>query len=583
MKKFKLLFSKIMDSPIGFSLLSNIVILIIAIFGFRPYFETNDDLILSLIGEGAFGTRDYHLVYSHSILGRVVSYLASIAPGIRWYVVLEYTFSFLAFVLLVFILCHFEHGRLYSSVILLASFYEIYIAVQFTKVSALVAAIGFIGLIFVAKCRFVDSKSQVKELTGGGIAFITVLSYLLLLYAVLQRKESLLPAVVSVGIVGIFELFLTIERGTFLKELLRYCMFVAPFFAVVIVLGIVDSSVYNKDPEWNYLKYYNDMRTQMTDYHHDSLDYSRYANELAALGVSANDAVMYNTRQFDAQEIATPELMSNIAKISGSHKIDGDFFKALAADIYSDILEFNATALAFLFIISVFGLISAKRSCSSRMIGCCLAATLVMLFCCQYSGRWSHRTVYSFMMSLIISLIYVAATNDDAFFGKREDEVGKNGIKLSLKAVIIVLAVAGAAGRLGNEFDYREYQEREQNFGVLQMYMAEEKDTLFVADALTVQDMYKYDVFNALSEGSLDNFVTTGSWLSASPILRNLVAKYGYADPFDALLKGADKVILIDNCYPDQKATFLSEHGEGPRFAAEYIERAFGYSLYHIR
>lgn len=93
-----------------------------------------------MICEGAYGHRDYHTVYSNPLLGRIVVGLQSVAPTVRWHTVLEYVFTFTALVLLTYVMVRFSKGYVLAVILQMAMAYEVYVAVQYTKIASLITA-----------------------------------------------------------------------------------------------------------------------------------------------------------------------------------------------------------------------------------------------------------------------------------------------------------------------------------------------------------------------------------------------------------------------------------------------------------
>ena len=130
-------------------------------------------------------------------------------------------------------------------------------------------------------------------------------------------------------------------------------------------------------------------------------------------------------------------------------------------------------------------------------------------------------------------------------------------------------------------FNYNEYMRHDPDFRAQLSLMAQNKDTLYIIDTFTFQDRCKYDVFNSMEEGSLNNVVGAGMWFVNSPVTRTVCNRYGYTNPFEALEDTDSRVILVDNIYPDQKALFLSEHS-GKAYSAEYIGTTNGFDNYRM-
>lgn len=592
MKKIRELIKTILDKPVGFAIVNCLTTLMMGIIVFRPYFEEGDDLNIAMIAEGAFGQNDYHLVYANVIYGRIISFLSSIISSVRWHTVFLYILSALAIFGLSLWLSHFKGGRFAAVIVMLSCFVEIFVSVQYTKVITFASVGAVIILLFCVKRKCTKDNENADRMYGRmriemrdvTVRFLTVLSYVVLVLSMLIRLSAFFIAVVFALAVGIVQAYCNV-RGHGMKALGLYALFIVPVFIATLILSMYDSYCYSVDSEWDYYKYYNEARTSVIDYRYDALDYSRYGNELGSMGVSENDAYMYLTWQFADESVVTPELYEKLASIPGTKKINIDLIKALVANVYNDIFVFAPTVLSTLLGFALLIVVSRRKSMAFYFVlSEAVIATAVTCYY-QYSGRWSHRIVYSMLLALSVVLWTILITEGHEFFATSSCEIKKTyqAMHQVLPAVVIVLGVAVFGERLSNEFDYQEYQRSDKNFPVLQMYMEEEGDTLFVADTFTMSGWYKYDVFTPVKEGALKNFVMTGGWSTGSPIEHEIVEQYGYFDPFDALSRGDGDVILIDNNCPDRKAIYISDHGDGPRVAAEYLETVCGYNLYQIK
>lgn len=583
MNKCKILYKKIIDNPMGFALFLSIINLFLGTLFFRPFFEENDDLSLAMIAEGAFGKRDYHLVYCNVILGKIVSLLSSLIQGVRWHTVIQYFFVFAAMVAITYVLSHYRNGRVISVIVQLALLYEIYVSFQYTKNAVFVSAVGIVLILHHLHLKYASSSRLSDYFTVKGRRGALIAGYILVFYGMMLRNSGFIIAVTFCIIPAFCDFLIDIKKSG-IKKLGSYTSYILPVFALLGIITLIDKAVYNLDPEWKYYNQYNEARTAVTDYKYYILDYDKYGEQLSEIGVSSNDAYMYLTYQFGDESVATPELYNQIISLDRGKSVDVDFLKAWVADVYNTLFVFSPLIIAFMAVVLLYLITSNLGSLGFFMILCEVILYLVTSLYFEYSGRWSHRLVISSVIATFVVLIVFYGLWGDDFYvaknGKKNRSLGNDAMTFAALAGMVIVALVGH--RLENEFDYQEYLRSGSDFGVLQMYMEEEKDTLFVADTFTTGQKYKYSVFSPMKVASLDNYVTTGSWMSGTPIARDVAEKYGYYNPFDALKRG-DDVVLIDNNSPDRKAIFLSEHSYGPRYAAEYVETICGYNLYRVR
>lgn len=600
MDRLKKIFATITYKPINFALFSNIIAAIVGLLFSHPFFEENDDLGMSLIAEGAYGYRNWHTLYTNVILSKFTCFLQGIVPSVRWHVVLQIIFVFAAFVCITFVLAHYRNGKALSVILQLSLFYEMYVSIQFTKTSAFIACVGVLMLIHYLGYVYGDLLSPETQFSSVSVKVLAAAGIVLMLYANMLRNHGYIVgmafALLPGGVIWLF----TMKNGG-RKKLLSYLLVLAVSAGIIAVFSAVNRSAYDSDPGWAKYHDFEVARAKALDQRPDSFDYTRNAEGLAELGVSAEDAFMYVTWQIGDEAIVTSELLNDIAYAAGPKHIDVDFLKAFAASVYDDVLKFIPAFMAF--ILLIFVLLSASDLLSGSGLYA-LAEALVMLvglLGVHYIGRWTHRLVFALIIVADVSLAFgiavfnadmhcrpaifkKAAKNSEDCAGEADNACAKAGIASALYVAIGFLAVTVFAQRMGNEFDYQEYLRSGQDFKVLQMYMEEEKDKLFILDTFTVQNQYRYDVFNAVSEGALDNVVSSGSWMTGTPIEHEILNRFGYSDSFDALRSGGDSnVCLIDNIFVDKKISYINAHNNGPRYASEYVEDICGYKLYRIQ
>lgn len=579
MEKFRKLYNALMKRPLGFSLISNILTFVFGCLLFRTFFEDADDLQIALIAEGAYGTRDAHLVNSNIILGKFVSWLQQLTPSVRWHSVLMILFSFVAMTLLTYILSQYRFGRSVSAIVQLGLFYEIYVSLQSAKAAIFICAVGLFAILYcVSLCIWGPriNKKTGKPKSHLGIA---VLGYILLFYSIVLRNSAFAIVIVFCFALSLM-LFVEGIREKGFRAAGYFCAYIIPVFIAMFILSGINSAAYNSDPEWNYYKEYNKVRTQFTDYRYDLLDYSAHGDELQQEGISENDSYMYLTGQFSDETVVTTQLMQDILSKAGTKKIDLAMIKAYVENVYNTLFAMQPAVIAMIVFVLLIILGEGAGTFSFLLAAGQMILLFIISFYYLYSGRWCRSLLLATLCAIVVFFAGYIVVFSSVVVTEKE-KTGRE-INLALRISIAFLLIIFVGTRVGNEFDYQEYLRNEKNFAVLQMYMEEEKGTLFVADTLTVNDRYRYNVFDALDEGALDNFIVTGGWLTASPIEHGLVERFGYYDPFDALKRG-DNVLLIDNNSPERKALFLSEHGDGPRFAASYYETVCGYNLYRVK
>ena len=562
MKKIK----QFCGSRIGFALTSNLITLLVSLFLFRPFLEESDDVGIALIAEGAYGYREYHLNYSNTIYGRLLCALQWLMPPVRWHSVLMIAFAFIVFTAFVYVLAENRKGRILSLILLSCSFYELYVAVQFSKISAFIAIAAYMILFELIR----------KSMTAKEKRILAVLAVICIVYAEMLRLESFLLATMLAGSYGICLAIYECIKGEFVQKIKTYCAYFVPVFAIVgicIFVNHCDNSVSG----WKeYIECF-DSTAQMVDYHFNALLYDRHGEELEKLGVSENDALMYITYGSLGERITTTDLMDSISALDkkGPSYVDVDFLKAWIANIYEEIFNLNSVVIGLILLLGIVAaciLKSGRKTFYAVNIIIQAAIFAAVMFYYQYSSRWCHRIVYALLLSELVLVVCLLYDMDST-------EIPDSYIA----GICLMIIVSAVYFRLGNEFVYQEYKRNVFDYGELISYMEDNKDKVFVADVFTILDYGRYDVFRAARKGQFDNCLQTDSVLIAnSPLNSSIAQKYGYIDPFDALTSRDENVILVDAMSPEVELTFCNEHGDGD-YSLEPLETVAGINLYRIK
>ena len=586
---------------IVYSLVVNVIALFTALFIYKPHFEENDDAFLAMIAEGAYGTREVHLIYPNVILGYVYRFLYTAFPMIRWHSVIQYFFMFIALTAFTYVIrtvCtkagHEDTGRFLPLVFILAVFHEVYVSLQYSKTVALVTVIGYVLILYVLYTRKVlkdirkaaDDKlnkkigKAVRKESSAENILLTVIAYLLLMYGMLLRDSAFLLASFTALplLLCDFAGNMKKEKGRRGREFLRYFVISLPMLCAFAVFFWVNDTAYNKDAAWKDFIEYNDTRTALLDYRYDLMDYNKYADRLRGLKINENDAYMYLTYQFGDDSVFTPDKMMAVLKGAPGRWTVIDCAKALAQHVYEDVLILDPIVMAVLIaaIYLVFSLIRKRDRNGLIILAVCLVVFAGALVYYEYCGRWSHRIVYATILVLAVELLCLIMTKGLA-------EKVSEGNTFAVNAVLTFIVVTCIAVLLGNRLDYNAYKRSGQDYDSMLASLKDDKDTLYIADTFTFQEACKYDVFRPYEQGSLDNFVTVGSWFVNSPVTRGITDRYGYSNPFAALV-GKDSVgksvLLIDNMYLDRKLKYLEDHYD-KAFAYKALDK-FGFTGYLI-
>lgn len=577
-----------------FSVLFNTAVLLVALLVFVPFFEEIDDTQICMIAEGAFGKREWHLIYENFILGKLYVVLGQMFSQIRWHIVLQYAFIFIGYVFLVYVLSKHKRGLVASIVLVLASFYELYVSIQYTKTAAFVCVVGFV-LIFESVRNSTDIRKAMESVLAGDnkkslkeSILLLAIAFFLIVYGSLLRPESFFIACVPTVSVGFLELLRT-------KNIKKYILLFIPLFAVVMLLKYTDSAVYSSDEAWSYFMKYNRSRMELNDYRYDILDFNKYSDKLNSLNVTENDALAILTYQYGDDTVFSYERFKEIREAFESKALNYSVFANLFENLVNEVgrslsLVLGLVSVIIMLLASIItdrsksspGFIkdSTRKLISMLGIGVCCSAAIIYF---QYSGRYSHRLIGALVIPTMvvcvymIDSIYIKDNDSKIIFGGNKNDLN---IPLTIVFSIILLAVNGHM-YVKNIADYNDnVTETTQVLRELDE-ISHDKESLYVADTFTFQNVYKYQVFNTFEVGKLENFITCGSWYLNSPVTKPDTLKFGYENPYEALKSGADNVYLLDNLYPECKTLFLNEHYDNV-YVAEKIDKRGGIDVYRV-
>ncbi len=542
---------------IAYSVIFNSVILFIALCVYKPFFEEIDDTHIAMLAEGAYGANDGHLIYVNIILGKLYGILYSIAGTVRWHIVLQYVMIYLAYVAFVYIMCKNRVTVGFTAVAVLSTFYEMYVSLQYTKTAAFLSAIGSI-LIFQAARKYYSEKKNT-------LSYI-ILAFVFMIYAGLLRFEALF-----IGLVPMLGVLLVEYLRS--KEIKFYVKTFAGAILIVLALSVIDKVSYKTNDEWNKFTEYNKARTMLTDYRYDVLYYERYGEKLSKLGVSENDAFMILTYQFADTDVYSTEYLNSIMNEFSAKQINKSFFKNFYDAIVDElkrlsvVVPISGILILFVVILLVYKMNwegnELRTDAKYMVFGMAVIGISVMsaIFYFAYSGRISHRLIASLLISLLFGLTFV---NDSSDYIKNERPPFANKV-LHVTGSIMMAGIVVAIGfntlnYLVNKSDYHTSKKKcEREINEFNR-MSEDKEHLYVIDTFTFQNSFKYEVFNTVEKDTLDNVISTGSWFTNSPTANAICSKYGYRNPYDALICSRGNVYLEDSDFTEYKEQFFKEH-----------------------
>lgn len=369
----------------------NAVVALIIILTSSVQYEVSDDFVMETIVSGLYNNeKTIFLPYSHLGLGVLLKGLYTMYSGINWYGICMLFFGYLGFTTLTYCLFkrqNFQHGLFLQAIIYLFYLEDIYVSVQFTKLSVFLIMIG--SFMFLHGLFREEKKIA---LYWGGFLVVVGSWY---------RYNGLFIA----GLYVVCMVLLTLwnnkkmEPAKILKSLL---------YGVILIVTILsslklDTLIKNNDEGMEKFISFNEVRASLSDY--SSLGYQNNKHWLDQEGFTANDyycAVDWGFSDSDFYNQERLEVLNTGAKETRNQKeVDLNWVKEKA---YSR--EYKKYLVLYGSIILILLILVYKPSLLFMV--CPLAAITFGLFAYFYSvNRIVFRVEYTILMALFLSILYV--------------------------------------------------------------------------------------------------------------------------------------------------------------------------------
>ena len=522
----------------------NAALLFLCIVVCNPGFESNDDLAMAQIASGARYAPDAHLVFINIIIGKVLAALYVLVPGVSWYVWSQWFLIFLSLTAVTYVLIRKSENKVLLFLVastLLGIGYECYIALQFTKTAAVVAAAGAI-LVFYG-IEHINKISSYIACVLGGILAVTGSMY---------RLTSFEMVILIMLGIGVFRLNILWDADfkKFLKNLARY---IVPFSCIIVLAFVcksVDTRSYTDGGEWEAYVEFNKLRAELLDYGFP--EYDKNAELYQQLGISKEDLAYYCEWQFGDTELFTAEEMRELVAAKESTVISTQSIKEFLTACCSKLMSFLKERLVwnFLFITMVFFVLNWKK-------GCCVLAYQIIQTAVIYSyfvliGRYSQRRVdVSYWITVIMVVLFLMMDE--------KIEIKRNTKKLAaIIGSVIVIGYIGSMGLWKNVSEEIPVESKENAQLILEEIEKDTAHVYMVTVGSSVVDA-AWEVKEPIEKGCLNNYHVLGGWQNRSPVTNAVLENYDIDNPYRDMINN-DSVYLIDNLYHESTEIYLQEN-----------------------
>ena len=522
---------------VGLMFLINIVVLLWVVFGYGLSWEVDDDPTMAAILAGAFGEPSAYIVYGNIVLGYLLKILYQL-PGniINWIIIFYYVAMFTSFVGIGYVFIK-KGGAAYGSILyyslLLLLCHGFYLTVNFTRVSGLVVAGGY--LLFLYSITEETIKKWEKIL-------IEVIGALLIIYGSMTRFMPFL--MISAIVVGFFwDLFFKDWKKSKSMNLLgrKYGLIVIIVFFVMMIQG-VSSYIYNSDSEWKAYTSYNDLRSQLLDY--GVPKYDDFQNEYEAMGMTRNDVYSLSIWDFDDPDKFSEETLKKIVELREVKKDSMTIAVWSIKSMVKDIVK-HPGSICLLELLVLCFLLSKKKLC----VVWTLLVTAMEWATLYYLGRVLPRVTVVLFMGIVLYLAWALIA---------DEEKSKTWIPYVGAWALLFCAACNCQITKDDLVRKTTYQNRVDVLGwFLEL---QETDNLYVWDVNEYRVLLdSYGTLMSMHKGISSNHVCLGGWLIRSPINEKILKEHDVANCYRALLDDHD-VYLAGSYNLESKLTYLREN-----------------------
>lgn len=513
-------------STVWFACVFNLTVLVLMLLILRPGYETNDDISISMIANGAWGVRNMHVICQNYLLGKLYNLFYTVGHGmIPWYAILQYAFVFSALTTVTCVLfrrLQSEQAFLVNGILLLYFGYECYIRMQYTKTAGIMLGAGAFLLFYEMEKKKINRKAVV-----WGI--------LLAVTGSLYRFEETAVCCVLVAGIGLYFLMNLKQWGEQKKKRLLTLLGVFGLTGILMVgCEILDQRLYASDPDWDAFMQYNEYRSNLTDYSIPA--FADFEEEYKEMGISKTAYKIFRTGlNFYDPDVYSLDTLKKMDELRPRNNLS----RALAENFLKEFPVGYVKITVFLgFLLLAFLWLFWRKS--EKQVWLVAAYEILAMglidFYLYYEGRYLENRV-EVGMWFAISLVVIWCLDSAK-------------MHLNRQLVLIALGCLLIANQSTWKSRWRGLSEQEVRD---QKYLREgfedivsvDPDGLYLAKLGTIT-YTGYGMFSPVPEGTFENVVWYGGWEMGNPLWVDKMAEYHVTNPYRDLID-QEHVYIVDD------------------------------------
>lgn len=513
-------------STVWFACVFNLTVLVLMLLILRPGYETNDDISISMIANGAWGVRDMHVICQNYLLGKLYNLFYTVGHGmIPWYAVLQYTFVFSALTTVTCVLfrrLQSEQAFLVNGILLLYFGYECYIRMQYTKTAGIMLGAGAFLLFYEME----KEKIRWKAVVWGILLAVT---------GSLYRFEETAVCCVLIAGIGLYFLLNLKQWGEQKRKRLLTMLGVFGLTGILMVgCELMDQRLYASDPDWDTFMQYNEYRSNLTDYSIPA--FADFEEEYKEMGISKTAYKIFRTGlNFYDPDVYSLDTLKKMDELRPRNNLS----RALAENFLKEFPVGYVKITVFLgFLLLAFLWLFWRKS--EKQVWLVAAYEILAMglidFYLYYEGHYLENRV-EVGMWFAISLVVIWCLDSAK-------------MHLNRQLVLIALGCLLIANQSNWKSRWRGLSEQEVRD---QKYLREgfedivsvDPDGLYLAKLGTIT-YTGYGMFSPVPEGTFENVVWYGGWEMGNPLWVDKMAEYHVTNPYRDLID-QEHVYIVDD------------------------------------
>lgn len=547
--------SKKYDLLLAFGI--NILVFLIYYFFFGFFHESNDDLGISFLMEGAYGEYSEYVVYQNFLWAKLVIAFNQLIPQVKWYMVLMYIGMFANFVGITYTFLRAQGkklGVLTSAIMLMFCGYHSYVIFQYSRIAAVVT-VGGLVLLFFALEYAEDKKEKWIALVCG--------TMLCLWGSMLRFQMFALAVVLGGGVIGLYKVFVIIKerKENWLKQIGTYVAVFGMVGVLSVGLYVVDMLHYTQDEYWNSFKEFNEVRTELWDYGFP--DYYQNAQLYNELGINESDYIFHI--QWNMDDYLTTETLTKLVEA----KEEKTFSLSGFLSEFPDKFMSNSLYLAYL-VLAVAAIALNRKNIYFAAYGFCGVMAFEAYF--YYTGRYGmDRIDCGMWMVAIITLIY---------------GMSKELAEFKLQNWKWVVAVVAMAAILNISYiDQNPHPLRNYVASTKTLYeqISADKEHLYICTATAPYVYFGFDFWEPCEVGELSNIYNAYGWEQRVEVKEQILENYNVSNIYRDSINN-EKIYFITG--QGQSAVLLQNYimeNYNENAALAPVQEIAGYTVWSIK